>query len=91
MLGSNKHKDTINWLVRAVDRQLIADRQYDDRGRGGVELADANDVVVVYHDRGTAFLDWSGNDISLIRWRAGYRFGKAEVTNRTQAAIFLFL
>jgi hypothetical protein len=52
-----KHKDTINWLVRFVDRQLMEDRQCDDRSRDGIELADAGDVVVVYRDWPRVFLD----------------------------------
>jgi hypothetical protein len=38
-----------------------------------------------------AVLVWRGNDVALIRSCAGYRFGKAEIIKRTQAAIFLSL
>jgi hypothetical protein len=42
MLGSDKR----NWLMRSADRQLMEDRRCDNGSRNGIELPDADDVML---------------------------------------------
>jgi hypothetical protein len=45
----------------------MEDRQCVARSRNGIELPDADDVMLAHRDWEMAVLDWRGNDVSLIR------------------------
>ena len=77
-------------MRQSIGRETMENRQRESRGLAGAGLRNADDILPAHRDRQRLALDWGGNNVFLVRKRASYWFGKAEVMKRTQGVIFLY-